>query len=365
HDLPRLAIAALRRVGLDPGPLHGMERLLAQALDGQNRLACRVADRRYARSRGLTVNQHGAGPAEPGPAAELRADQAQFVTQRPQKGHLRLDINRDFPSVNDKKGHGPYVSDRACRSAKPSPLKRTSEANCRTGAIKSARAANILPCTGPAQAGAGWSRAQDLPNLPPMTRFLRVVRAVMLKGAKLIIAMNPSPRLSLLRVRPLAGSRARGWLTAGPFRFPCALGPSGIVRIKREGDRGTPAGRFRLLWGYYRPDRTRPRAAGVPLTPMRRDQGWCEDPSSPRYNRPVRLPAADCTDRMWRDDHLYDLTFVLDQNFSRRAKGRGSAIFFHLARPGFTPTAGCVAISAADMLKLAPRLARGAVMAIG
>jgi L,D-peptidoglycan transpeptidase YkuD (ErfK/YbiS/YcfS/YnhG family) len=177
--------------------------------------------------------------------------------------------------------------------------------------------------------------------------------------------MNVSPRLSLLRVRPRAGNRARGWLTAGPFRFPCALGPSGIVRIKREGDRGTPAGRFRLLWGYYRPDRPRPRAAGVPLMPMRCDQGWCEDPSSPRYNRPVRLPAADCTDRMWRGDHLYDLTFVLDQNFTRCAKGCGSAIFFHLVRPGLTPTAGCVAISPADMRKLAPRLKRGAVMAIG
>jgi L,D-peptidoglycan transpeptidase YkuD (ErfK/YbiS/YcfS/YnhG family) len=177
--------------------------------------------------------------------------------------------------------------------------------------------------------------------------------------------MTMISRLSLLRVRPLAGDRARGWLTAGPFRIPCALGPKGIVRVKREGDKGTPAGRFRLLWGYYRPDHVRLRAAGAPLRSMRRDQGWCEDPESPRYNRPVRLPALDCTDRMWRDDHLYDLTFVLDQNFSRRAKGRGSAIFFHLARPGLTPTAGCVAISAADMRKLAPRLARGTVMAIG
>jgi L,D-peptidoglycan transpeptidase YkuD (ErfK/YbiS/YcfS/YnhG family) len=79
----------------------------------------------------------------------------------------------------------------------------------------------------------------------------------------------------------------------------------------------------------------------------------------------VRLPGADCTDRMWRDDHLYDLTFVLDQNFTRRAKGRGSAIFFHLARAGLTPTLGCVAISPVDMRKLAPRLARGAVMWIG
>ena len=172
-------------------------------------------------------------------------------------------------------------------------------------------------------------------------------------------------RLSLLRVRPMAGDRARGRLTAGPFRCQCALGPAGIVRLKREGDKGTPAGRFKLLWGYYRPDQPRPQAGGVPLRPLRPDQGWCEDSASPRYNRPVRLPARDVTDKMWRADHLYDLVFVLDQNFTRRAKGRGSAIFFHLARPCLTPTAGCVAISADDMRKLAPRLARGAVMEIG
>ena len=195
--------------------------------------------------------------------------------------------------------------------------------------------------------------------------FCAEARCAFLSPAISISPMPLSRRLSLLRVRPLAGTKARGWLTAGPFRIPCALGPAGIVRLKREGDGGTPAGRFRLLWGYYRPDRLRPRAAGVPLNPMRPDQGWCEDPASPRYNRPVRLPAADCTDRMWRDDRLYDLTFVLDQNFTRRAKGRGSAIFFHLARPGLSPTAGCVAIRPADMLKLAPLLARGAAMAIG
>ena len=177
--------------------------------------------------------------------------------------------------------------------------------------------------------------------------------------------LRQSHELNTLRVLPRAGQRARGWLIAGPLRVPCALGPNGIVRDKREGDGATPAGRFRLLWGYYRPDRRRPPAGGVKLVPMRRDQGWCEDPASGRYNRPVRLPATDCTDRMRRDDDLYDLVFVLDHNFTRRVKGRGSAIFFHLARPGLTPTAGCVAISAADMRKLAPRLAREAEMRIG
>ena len=171
--------------------------------------------------------------------------------------------------------------------------------------------------------------------------------------------------IARLRVRPLVGDRARGWLTAGAFRIACALGPAGIVRRKREGDGGTPAGRFALLWAYYRPDRGRRPGGGVPLKAMRPDQGWCEDPASPRYNRPVRLPAADCTDRMWREDRLYDVVFVLDQNFSRRAKGKGSAIFFHLARPGLAPTAGCVAISPADMRKLAPWLARKCVMEIG
>ncbi len=178
-------------------------------------------------------------------------------------------------------------------------------------------------------------------------------------------ARRLTQRLRQIRVRPRLGGAARGWLTAGPFRIPCALGPAGIVRLKREGDRGTPAGRFRLLWAYYRPDRWRPVAGGPPLFPMRPDQGWCEEPSSPRYNRPVRLPAADCTDRMWREDRLYDLTFVLDQNFSRRARGKGSAIFFHLARPDLGPTAGCVAISPSAMRRLAPRLARGCVMVIG
>jgi L,D-peptidoglycan transpeptidase YkuD (ErfK/YbiS/YcfS/YnhG family) len=172
-------------------------------------------------------------------------------------------------------------------------------------------------------------------------------------------------RLTTLHVRPQPGARARGWLFAGPFRIPCALGPAGIVRRKREGDGGTPAGAFKLLWAYFRPDRPRPQAGGVPLRVLRPDAGWCEAPESPRYNRPVRLPAKDCTDRMWREDRLYDLTFVLDQNFSRRVKGAGSAIFFHIARAGLTPTAGCVAISWADMRKLAPRISGRAKMVMG
>ena len=92
-----------------------------------------------------------------------------------------------------------------------------------------------------------------------------------------------SHRLKTLRVLPRAGERARGWLVAGPLRIPCALGPAGIVRDKREGDGATPAGRFPLLWGYYRPDRRRPAAGGVALQPMRRD--GASDPPLPHRGR--------------------------------------------------------------------------------
>jgi L,D-peptidoglycan transpeptidase YkuD (ErfK/YbiS/YcfS/YnhG family) len=39
-------------------------------------------------------------------------------------------------------------------------------------------------------------------------------------------------------------------------------------------------------------------------------------------------------------------------------------VFFHLARPGLTPTQGCVAVSHAVMARLLPRLSRRTVMVV-
>lgn len=139
--------------------------------------------------------------------------------------------------------------------------------------------------------------------------------------------------------------RRRGVIRLGAITFPCALGRAGVSHLKREGDGATPAGRYRLLWLYYRHDRlVRPQTA-LPLRVMRRNDGWCEDANLGRYNCPVRLPSAAAHESMWRDDHLYDVVGVFDWNLSPRASGRGSAIFLHLARRGYAPTAGCIALS--------------------
>jgi L,D-peptidoglycan transpeptidase YkuD (ErfK/YbiS/YcfS/YnhG family) len=161
-----------------------------------------------------------------------------------------------------------------------------------------------------------------------------------------------------------AGALSRGFIVAGGLQAPCALGRAGRSAHKREGDGATPVGRFRLIGALYRPDRlSRPRTA-LPATAIAPTSGWCDDPADRAYNRPVELPYAGRHERLWRDDHLYDLVVVIDYNVTRPRKGAGSAIFLHLATPDFSPTAGCVAVSLPTMRRLLPRLGPGTMIAI-
>jgi L,D-peptidoglycan transpeptidase YkuD (ErfK/YbiS/YcfS/YnhG family) len=163
--------------------------------------------------------------------------------------------------------------------------------------------------------------------------------------------------LDLIRVFRSPLDRRRGRIVAGSLTIPCALGRAGTTRCKREGDGATPVGRFRLLGCFYRPDKGfRPRTR-LPLAAIRRDDGWCDDPRDRRYNRPVRLPYPARHERMWRDDRLYDVVVDIAWNRGPIVKGRGSAVFLHLARPDFAPTEGCVAVP--------PRFARCLLERIG
>lgn len=179
-----------------------------------------------------------------------------------------------------------------------------------------------------------------------------------------IAGAAPKPRLLRVRHRPGAAAHL-GLLSIGGGTFPCALGRTGLTRFKREGDGATPVGRFDLLVGRWRDDRILPPGGPLHFTPLRIDDGWCDDLGDGRYNRPVRLPFSGSHEAMRRDDHLYDVVIVLDANLRRRTIGRGSAIFFHLARKGFEATAGCVALAPADMRRVLARLGRRPVMVIG
>ncbi len=162
--------------------------------------------------------------------------------------------------------------------------------------------------------------------------------------------------LSAIRLRTAAGNRSRGWLAAGAHTIPVALGRGGVIANKREGDGGTPRGIFRPRRLWWRADRHSRPQTFLPIRPIRSGDAWCEDPASRHYNRPVRLELARGGDRLKRDDHLYDFIVEIDQNTSPRVAGRGSAVFLHLARDNFAPTAGCVSMTKSAMLRLLRRL---------
>ncbi len=145
---------------------------------------------------------------------------------------------------------------------------------------------------------------------------------------------------------------ADGTLAWGHRRVRCALGRGGVHTAKREGDGVTPAGRWPLRRVLYRPDRLARPETGLDVMPITPEDGWCDDPSDPRYNRPVPLPCPARHERLWRDDGLYDLVVVLGHNDDPVRPGEGSAIFLHVARPGYGATEGCVALALPDLLDL-------------
>jgi L,D-peptidoglycan transpeptidase YkuD (ErfK/YbiS/YcfS/YnhG family) len=165
-------------------------------------------------------------------------------------------------------------------------------------------------------------------------------------------------------VRRAPGNPREGRLALAHGVRRAALGRSGIKALKREGDGATPLGCFPLRQVLYRADRVaRPRTP-LPCRQIRANDGWCDDPADRNYNRLIKLPSKRSAEGLKRADHLYDLVLVLGYNERPRVRGKGSAIFAHLARPGFTPTDGCLALSRHDLTMLLAELRPGSTIVV-
>jgi L,D-peptidoglycan transpeptidase YkuD (ErfK/YbiS/YcfS/YnhG family) len=206
---------------------------------------------------------------------------------------------------------------------------------------------------------------EEIEHLPQPARAGFLIR---MRRAGFSITYGTSLRdrpLPLVVVRAASGDRTRGLLTAGGQNVLVALGRGGIRANKREGDGGTPKGDFRPLRLWWRADRhPRPRTF-LPVRAIGPDDAWCEDPADRHYNQPVRLASNQGGDRLRRDDHLYDYIVEIDNNTKPRIAGRGSAVFLHLARADFSPTAGCVSMTRGAMLRLLARLGPRTRIVIG
>lgn len=158
--------------------------------------------------------------------------------------------------------------------------------------------------------------------------------------------------MSLIRVDAGAGRLHFGALT-----MACTIGRSGTCAAdaKREGDGCTPLGIWPIRGVLLRPGKVVVPALRLPWRWVRDSDGWSDDPDDPAYNRPVRLPRAFSAESLIRVDDAYDVIVILGHNDAPPVPARGSAIFFHLSEG--RPTAGCIAVDRADMLRLLPLLA--------
>jgi L,D-peptidoglycan transpeptidase YkuD (ErfK/YbiS/YcfS/YnhG family) len=157
---------------------------------------------------------------------------------------------------------------------------------------------------------------------------------------------------------PVLRVTGKSELICGGIGYRCVIGERGFTATHREGDRATPLGSYPLRECWYRADKIIKPETGLPLKIIRQDDGWCDDPTHPDYNKRVKLPFAASHEKLWRDDDTYDLIVPIGFNDDPVVPGKGSAIFLHLAKPGYPPTLGCVALSLPHMLEVLKRLDR-------
>ena len=136
------------------------------------------------------------------------------------------------------------------------------------------------------------------------------------------------------------------------FKIKCAIGKNGITANKQEGDLKTPRGIFRFKKIFYRKDRIKSFNTILKKSLIKKNIGWCDDPTSKYYNKEIKFPFKGSAEKLWRKDSIYDLIVVLNYNFNPIIKNKGSAIFLHICKKNYAPTKGCVAISKKDMMNL-------------
>ena len=146
------------------------------------------------------------------------------------------------------------------------------------------------------------------------------------------------------------------FLYFGHYKIKCAVGKRGISKNKSEGDRCTPVGKFMFESLLYRKDRIKSLKTNIPKRVIKKNMGWCDDPSSKKYNSLVKLPFSGTAEKLFLKKKSYDLLLVMSYNRHPPIPNKGSAIFLHIANKKFSPTRGCVAIKKKDFLKILPMI---------
>ena len=134
------------------------------------------------------------------------------------------------------------------------------------------------------------------------------------------------------------------------FKFRCCIGKKGSTKNKKEGDKKTPKGIFKIENLYFRKDRKEKPLTLLKCIEIKQNMGWCNDTRFPRkYNKLLKINNKIKHEKLKRNDYKYDYLIPIKYNFKRPITGKGSCIFIHLTKD-YKPTAGCIALKEKDFL---------------
>ena len=146
------------------------------------------------------------------------------------------------------------------------------------------------------------------------------------------------------------------YLTYKNYKAKCAIGKRGIGFKRKEGDLITPKGKYKIKYILYRKDRIKRIQSQIKTIAIKKNMGWCDDPQSTKYNKLINLPSSNSYEKLYKRENIYDIILILDYNMNPIVKGKGSAIFIHIAKKNFKKTEGCVALKKIDLLKILKQL---------
>jgi L,D-peptidoglycan transpeptidase YkuD (ErfK/YbiS/YcfS/YnhG family) len=155
-----------------------------------------------------------------------------------------------------------------------------------------------------------------------------------------------------------------GYLRYKNLKFRCAVGKKGIKKKVKEGDNITPKGKYKIINFLYRADKLKKVTTVLKKVKIKKNMVWCDDIRSKFYNKLTYLPNNDSHEKLFRNDDIYDLILVLNYNLNPVIKGKGSAIFIHVAKKKFTSTRGCIALQKKDLLNLLQNIKKNTTIKI-
>ena len=148
------------------------------------------------------------------------------------------------------------------------------------------------------------------------------------------------------------------FLYLGNYKIKCSIGKRGLTKKKTEGDLKTPVGSYNFKLLFYRSDRINKIQTKLKKIKIRKNFGWCDDPTSSFYNKFIKFPFKKKAEKLYLKKNIYDLVLVINYNTDPVVKNKGSAIFLHVSSNNFSPTRGCIAIKKKELIKLLPLITK-------